>query len=110
MKLLFDNNLSHKLVSNLRDLFPGSVHVMNKKLDESNDQEVWEFAKANGYTIITKDSDFNDLSILKGAPPKVIWIRCGNCNVSRIEDTIRKNFKILQSFIKDQSVNIIKID
>ncbi len=110
MKLLFDNNLSHNLVINLNDLFPGSIHVMNKGLDESSDQEIWEFARDNGYIIITKDSDFNDLSILQGSPPKVIWLRSGNCKVTDIENSIRENFDILQSFLEDQSLNIIKID
>jgi predicted nuclease of predicted toxin-antitoxin system len=72
MKLLFDNNLSHKLVQRLSDIFPGSSHVMREQLDESNDQEIWLFARKNGFTIVTKDSDFNELRLLQGFPPKVI--------------------------------------
>ena len=62
MKLLFDNNLSHKLVSRLGDIFPGSTHVMLENLDESGDSEIWTFAKNNGFVIATKDADFNEIS------------------------------------------------
>jgi predicted nuclease of predicted toxin-antitoxin system len=66
MKLLFDNNLSHKLVERLSDLFPQSSHVMNEGMDESSDHKIWQFAKAKGYSIITKDIDYNALSVLYG--------------------------------------------
>ena len=81
MKLLFDNNLSHKLVSRLDDLFPDSSHVMTEGLDEAEDHEIWDYAKENGFAIITKDSDYDDLSIVRGFPPKVIWLKIGNCRV-----------------------------
>ncbi len=66
MKLLFDNNLSHKLVERLADLYPGSSHVMLEGLDQAEDHAIWDLAKANGFIIVTKDSDFNELSIMKG--------------------------------------------
>jgi len=65
MKLLFDNNLSHKLVARVNDLFPGSTHVMTENLDESEDQIIWEFALKNQFIIITKDVDFNELSLIR---------------------------------------------
>jgi predicted nuclease of predicted toxin-antitoxin system len=74
MKLLFDHHLSRKLVARVADLFESS-HVVLHGLDQASDLEVWTFARANGYTIVTKDNDFNDLSTLLGAPPKIIWLR-----------------------------------
>jgi len=65
-KLLFDNNISHRVVSKITDIFPNSSHVMLKSLDESTDLEVWRHARKNGYTIVTKDSDFNELAISRG--------------------------------------------
>lgn len=109
MKLLFDNNLSDKLIAKLDDLFPGSTHVMIKGLDESDDQEIWIFAKENGFTIVTKDSDFNDLSVTKGSPPKVIWLKIGNCRVPDIENIIRNNIKALNKFLDNPEIEVIEI-
>ncbi|WP_328987714.1 DUF5615 family PIN-like protein [Thiorhodovibrio winogradskyi] len=110
MKLLFDNNLSHKLAQKLEDIFPGSSHAMIEHLDESNDQEIWLFARDNDFTIVTKDSDFNEIRLLKGFPPKVIWLRIGNCRVSDIERIIRDKYIILIEFHKNIISGIIEVD
>ena len=110
MKLLFDNNLSHKLVARIHDLFPGSSHVMTEGLDEHEDKCIWEFAKENGFTIITKDSDFNELLLVNGYPPQVIWIRIGNCKIADIERIIRSNAIILTNFHRGQESGILEID
>jgi predicted nuclease of predicted toxin-antitoxin system len=59
MKLLFEHNLSYKLVARLVDVFPESVHVRNVNLHEADDQTVWEYARANGFAIVSKDEDFH---------------------------------------------------
>jgi predicted nuclease of predicted toxin-antitoxin system len=69
VKLLFDENLSRKLVSRLADLYPGSVHVAEAGLVESPDREVWEYAKANVFLIVSTDSDFYELATTIGPPP-----------------------------------------
>lgn len=74
MKLLFDQNLSFRLVRALMDSFPGSVHVRDQGLKDADDRQVWEFAKQSGMAIISKDSDFQQRSMLYGHPPKVIWV------------------------------------
>ena len=99
MKLLFDNHLSHRLVARLDDVLPGSSHVMLEGLDESGDLDIWKFAFEHDYTIVTKDSDFSDLSMLRGHPPKVIWMRIGNCRISDIESIIRSRLNILRGFV-----------
>jgi len=80
MKLLFDHNLSPRLVQRLADLYPGASHVALGGLDRATDLAVWTYAQTNEYVIVTKDSDFNDVSVLRGFPPKVIWLRLGNCS------------------------------
>ena len=110
MKLLFDNNLSHKLVARIQDLFPDSSHVMTEGLDEREDKYIWEFSKENGFTIITKDSDFNELLLVNGFTPQVIWIRIGNCKIVDIERIIRSNAVILTNFHRDQKSGILEID
>lgn len=78
MKLLFDQNLSFRLVKQLETSFPDSSHVRWLKMDTEGDRLIWQDAKGNGFTIVTQDADFELLSPLYGFPPKVIWLRCGN--------------------------------
>lgn len=70
------------MVSRLADIYPDSNHLFNLNLDTAEDSFVWQYAKDNDFTIVTKDSDFSELSLLRGFPPKVIWIRIGNCTTS----------------------------
>ena len=92
MKLLFDENLSPKLVARLADLFPDSDHVYTIGIDRSSDDDLRHYARQEAFTIVTKDSDFSDLCILLGFPPKVIWIRRGNCSTSEIESLASRAF------------------
>ena len=88
MKLLFDENLSPKLPSLLAALFPNSAHVRECGLLGFPDEDVWEYARANGYTIISKDSDFQQRSLFYGHPPKVVWLRIGNCTRQQLAQLI----------------------
>ena len=110
MKLLFDNNLSHKLVDRLAELYPDSSHVMLEGLDNAEDPAIWDLAKEHGFIIVTKDSDFNDLSLMKGCPPKVIWLRIGNSRVSTIEQIFRENVLVINTFLKDLELGILEMD
>lgn len=89
MRLLFDQNLSRHLVQRLIDDFPGSVNSSDLGLSQVDDLAVWTMARSEGCAIVTKDSDFNDLLLLRGYPPCVIWIRRGNCTTSEIEMLLR---------------------
>ena len=91
LRLLFDQNLPDRFVTTLADLFPGSTHVKSIALDSASDHEVWNFARTNSFTIISKDADFHQMSFLYGAPPKTIWLRCGNCGVLELETIIRNH-------------------
>lgn len=107
MRLLFDHNLSPKLAERLSDLFPGSAHVYNLEMSEFSDLEIWNYAKANHFFIVTKDSDFHELTILLGHPPKVIWIRRGNCSTDQTEKILRENAKTLEHFRTHKSAYLI---
>ena len=91
VKLLLDQNLSHRLVASLSDVYPGAAHVRDFSMEKADDTAVWDFAKANGYSIVSKDTDFHHLSFAKGAPPRVVWLEVGNCPTSRIESVLRAN-------------------
>ncbi|MEI6330250.1 MAG: DUF5615 family PIN-like protein [Pseudanabaena sp. ELA645] len=80
MKLLFDENLSPKLPRILSVDFPESMHVRHCGLKGFPDEDIWEYARNNGFTIVSKDSDFYQRSMLYGHPPKLVWLRIGNCN------------------------------
>ena len=82
--LLFDENLPARLASDLADLYPGCVHVGERGLAGGSDRAIWQHARDHGFVIVTKDEDFQQLSVLYGAPPKVIWIRLGNCSTADI--------------------------
>lgn len=99
MKLLLDENLSRWLIPFLQADFPGSNQVALLGLEKTTDWEIWQFARNNDYVIVTKDSDFHELSILYGAPPKIVWLKTGNQSkastlnaLTSSRDTIEKAF------------------
>ena len=91
MKLLFDQNLAPRLVDLLGDVFPQSSHVQSAGLDRATDEAVWRFALAHSFTIVTKDSDFQERSQVIRPAPCVVWIRRGNCSTTEIEAMLRKH-------------------
>jgi predicted nuclease of predicted toxin-antitoxin system len=109
MKLLFDQNLSPKLVNRLADLFAGSSHVQSAGLDCASDDQVWEHARLNGFVIVTKDEDYNNLSVVRGNPPKVIWLQFGNCTTAQVESVFRNRFTEIEAFEKDGSVGTLAL-
>ena len=109
MKLLFDQNLSPRLVKLLADEFPESNHVYPLGLGEAEDAEVWQYAKENGFTLVTKDADFGDMSILRGFPPKVVWIRRGNCKTSDTENILRASFDAIAQMENDSEIGLVTL-
>jgi len=101
MKLLFDQNLSFKLCQLLADLFPNSNQVRLLGMAEADDGVIWDYAKANGFTLVSQDVDFADMATLYGPPPKVIWLRCGNQPTNAVEQRLRDHSEVLQTFSRD---------
>ena len=110
MKLLFDENISFKLCKRLEDIYPNSTHVRFVELENEDDAEIWSYAKANGYIIVTQDSDFNDMSIIHGFPPYVVWIKSGNSRVTEIESILRKHSIRIREFFKSQKLGLVEIE
>ena len=102
MKLLVDENLPPRLVDDLTDLFPDSVHVCSAGLGSTADVIIWEYAKAHSFTFLTKDKDFANLSLIWGAPPKVIVLQMGNCSAARLTSIIRNNAIRFSDFENDE--------
>lgn len=103
MKLLWDHNLSPRLVRKLADVFLDSRHVGEAGLAAASDDEVWAFAAAHGFAIVSKDSDFLQRSILFGPPPKAIRVRCGNCSTDQIESLLRRHAEGVREFLLDET-------
>ena len=108
-RLLFDQNLSPRLVAKLSDLYPESVHTDHLGLGTDTDERIWTFALDEGYIIVTKDADFSELSILRGTPPKVIWIRRGNCSTKVIESLLRQKYEAIAAFSDDSELGILTL-
>ena len=99
MKLLLDQNISFRITSKIQDLYPDSKQVKDLGLENSKDSNIWTFARDNDYCIVTFDGDFYDLGLLKGHPPKVIWLRLGNTSTHNIEKVLRKKFGLIKDFL-----------
>ncbi len=110
MRLLFDQNLAASLVQRLADLYPGSAHVRGVGLSSADDAAVWAYAAEHGLTIVSKDADFHQLSFLKGAPPKAVWIRRGNCSTHAIEGILRAHHAALVAFEEASDAAFLVID
>ena len=90
MKILFDENLSPRLVELLQDLFLETVHVRDVGLASADDDAVWDFAASHAQIIVTKGADFNQRAFLVGPPPKIIWLRVGNASTDAIARLLRE--------------------
>ncbi|MDE0135100.1 MAG: DUF5615 family PIN-like protein [Acidimicrobiaceae bacterium] len=101
MKLLFDQNLSRRLVRLLDREFPGSRHVVDDGLGTATDREIWDHAAAHGYVIVSKDSDFRQLAFLYGPPPKAIWVRVGNVSTRAVLDVLQQHRELIEEFEDD---------
>ncbi len=101
MKLLFDQNISFRLTRRIIDLFPESKQVRELGLENATDFEIFEYAKRNDYAIVTFDSDFCDLNIIKGFPPKIIWLRTGNTTTKNIEKLLRNKQGLIEIFLTE---------
>ena len=102
MKLLFDQNLSRHLVGHVRDVFPDSNHVALLGLAEATDAEVWAYAGANGFIVVSKDSDFRQLAFLHGPLPKVVWLRLGNVTTVDVATTILDHNEAIEHFATNE--------
>ena len=107
--LLLDENLSPKLAARLDGDFPGIKHVLHVGLDNDEDSRIWEFAKREGYVIVTKDKDYLDFSRRCGSPPKVILLTVGNCRLTILEGFLKTHRARITAFIDDQNSGLLQL-
>ncbi len=110
MKLLFDENLSPRLAKDLEALFPGSRHVDQADLHGQPDGVIWEYARLQGFTIVSKDNDFRQRSFLSGAPPKVVWLSVGNAGTDAIGLLLRDSHARIEAFVADPDESLLVLE
>jgi predicted nuclease of predicted toxin-antitoxin system len=103
MKLLFDQNISFRLIAKLKHLYPDAIQVRIAGLENSKDIEIWQYAKTNGYTIVTFDADYYEINLLRGQPPKIIWLRTGNTTTDNLVKLFEDNFDLISEFILNEN-------
>jgi predicted nuclease of predicted toxin-antitoxin system len=108
VKVLLDQNLSWRLLNDLRRRFPGCAHVSAIGLGDAPDSDIWEYAKANGFAICSKDSDFRQMSFLYGSPPKVIWLDVGNAGTDQIASLLQSELDAV-AHLEDSEESLLVI-
>ena len=109
MRLLFDQNLSPRLVAMPADLHPGSIHIRNEGLQKADDDAIWAYAIRQGFVIVSKDADFHQRSFVLGHPPKVIWIQRGNCSTDEIAVLLRQRHADVLAFEQDEAASFLAL-
>jgi predicted nuclease of predicted toxin-antitoxin system len=93
----------------LPEIFSGSSHIKSVGLINAPDKEIWEYAKKNDFIIVTQDSDFIELNLLFGFPPKIIWIRTGNLKTHAILEILTDNYYEIEKFVEDENFGCFEI-
>ena len=109
MKLLFDQNISFRILHKISAYFTEAKQIRSLGLENSTDSEIWEYAKTHDFTIVTFDADFIDLTNLKGFPPKIVWLRIGNTTTENIAKVIIENHAKLEEFIENNEIAFLEI-
>jgi predicted nuclease of predicted toxin-antitoxin system len=107
---LLDQNLSPRLVELLHASFPDVVHVRDLGLASATDETVWDYARAHGLTIVSKDSDFHQRSFVRGHPPKGVWIRRGNCSTSVVAGALLDRIQQIGEFAEDPTAAFLIVE
>ena len=105
MKLLFDQNISYRIIKYLGTYFPESKHISQLGLINFSDTEIWDFAGKIDYVIVSFDADFYDLSVLAGTLPKIIWLRIGNTSTLNISNVLIRNMEMILEFSDKRNKN-----
>ena len=107
--LLLDENISRRILPVLEPHFPGSTHVCLAGLERSSDDDIWQFAKVSRYSIVTCDSDFHELSLLRGSPPKVVWLQSGNMSNRAVADLLVAASGRIAAALADESIHFVEL-
>lgn len=105
MKLLFDQNISYRIVNKFNKFFDDCKQVTSIGLANCTDIEIWKYAHDNGYAIVTFDADFYEISLLNGCPPKIIWLRTGNMPTNTPAELLIEKRELILYFLNSEDEN-----
>ena len=108
MRLLFDQNISARIVSLLNDDFPNCTQITREGLTNSKDLEIWRWARQNNCCIVTFDADFLDILTLNGFPPKVILLRTGNRRTNDLAEILLQRKLAIDAFLVENSIGCLE--
>ena len=105
MKLLLDENLSRRLLPFLLPHFPESSQIALLGLEGSTDRDLWTYAREHSFILVSRDADFYDISLHLGQPPKLIWLRMGNCDKATVLRALIEQLAAIEHalFIEDKA-------
>jgi len=109
LRLLLDENLSEALLAGLQDLYPGSEHVRVLGEGGASDRRVWALAREREATLVTRDQDFVGLSLMLGAPPKLVWLNIANQSNAEILAFLRQNHPALERLAGDADATVLEL-
>ena len=109
MRLLFDEQLAEVLCDLLREAFPESLHIRQLRGSGASDEQIWQLALEHNCLLVSKDEDFHRLSVLRGAPPKVVWIRIGNCTTSDIAALLLDGRADIRRFVEQDELTFLEL-
>ena len=110
VRLLLDENLSERLLPALADLFPQSTHVRRLNAAGAADHSVWELARSGGFVLVTRDEDFVSMSVMRGAPPKIVWLNVDNARTAAIAQLLRARAGDVEQFAAHDEYSFLVID
>jgi len=109
MKLLLDENLSRRIVPFLQAAFPGSTQIALLGLETASDSEIWQYAKDNGYVIVSRDSDFQERSLVAGHPPQVIWLKIPNRSKTVVLNILLEHRAEIEQALIEQNLACVEL-
>lgn len=107
ISLLLDENLSESVLTHIEPHFPRSSHIRRSIGPGATDRAVWEHARNNGLVLVSRDEDFQRLSVLHGAPPKVIWLRGHNLSNVEVVEILRSARDRIRAFVADPELALL---
>lgn len=110
MKLLLDQNISRRLLADLMETFPGSSHVQLLGMESASDLDLWRFAAEHEFAIVTKDVDFLELQLVRGYPPKIVWLNCGNVSNAQLRTRLIASLAAIQAALADDDNGVVEIE
>ena len=99
--------MSPRLARTLAREFPGSTHVGGAGLRGAEDWQIWDYARNEGFAIVSKDVDFRERSYVEGAPPKIVWLDVGNAGTEAIEGLLRWERERVERFAASEESFLI---